>query len=313
VLYPTRGWSAHDLPDLSGRHVIVTGATSGIGLETAVALAGAGASVMVTARDPARGNAARTRVRRAAPRAEVEVGALDLADLSSVRSFAAEHRDRPLDLLINNAGVMAVPPRRTADGFELQMGTNHLGHFALTGLLLPALLRAKAPRVVTVSSVMHWWGSLNFADLMTERRYDPWVAYARSKLANLLFARELGRRAAAAATNLASVAAHPGVSRTNLFQVGPQMAGRRATGVVMRVGTALLAQSARAGALPLLRAAVDPELSSGDYLGPRGPGEWRGRPAAARRSANSRDDTAARLLWDASEQLTGVEYRFACR
>jgi len=302
------GWTTADIPDLTGRRAVVTGATSGLGEVTAVELARRGAQVVLTARDAARGGRARETVLRAAPGASVEVAALDLADLESVRSFAAEQATEPLDLLVNNAGVMAVPARRTVDGFELQMATNHLGPFALTGLLLPALLRRPGARVVTVSSFVHWFGSLDFGDLMSERSYDPWQAYARTKLANLLFMRELARRSGDAGLDLVSTAAHPGYARTNLQLVAPQMTGRRGTTAVMRLGNAVLGQSAATGALPQLRAATDPEVRSGDYFGPRGVAEQRGLPKRVRMSANARDDVAARLLWEASEDLTGVTY-----
>jgi NAD(P)-dependent dehydrogenase (short-subunit alcohol dehydrogenase family) len=305
------GWTAADIPDLTGRRAVVTGATSGLGEATAVELARHGAHVVLTARDAARGGRASESVLRAAPGASVEVAALDLADLASVRAFAAEQGAEPLDLLVNNAGVMAVPARRTVDGFELQMATNHLGPFALTGLLLPALLRRPGARVVTVSSFVHWFGSLQMGDLMSEQSYDPWQAYARTKLANLLFMRELGRRAELAGLDgrrFVSAAAHPGYARTNLQYVGPRMAGRRGTEAVVTVGNALLGQSAATGALPQLRAATDPDVRSGDYFGPRGLAEQRGLPRRVRMSANARDNMAARLLWEASEDLTGVIY-----
>src|SRR5215218_7316211 len=302
------GWTTADMPDLTGRRAVVTGATSGLGEVTAVELARRGAQVVLTARDAARGGRARETVLRAAPGASVEVAALDLADLESVRAFAAGQVTEPLDLLVNNAGVMAVPARRTVDGFELQMATNHLGSFAVTGLLLPALLRRPGARVVTVSSFVHRFGSLDFSDLMGQQSYDPWLAYARTKLANLLFMRELARRSADAGLDLVSAAGHPGYARTNLQLVAPQMTGRRGTTAVMRLGNALLGQSAATGALPQLRAATDPEVRSGDYFGPRGVAEQRGLPKRVRMSANARDDVAARLLWEASEALTGVTY-----
>jgi len=306
------GWTADDIPDLTGRRAVVTGATSGLGEATAVQLARHGAHVVLTARDPARGAQAAARVRAAAPDASVEVGALDLADLSSVRAFAAgvvgRHAPEPLDLLVNNAGVMAVPARRTVDGFELQMATNHLGPFALTGLLLPALLRRPGARVVTVSSFLHRFGSLRLGDLMSEQADDPWQAYFRSKLANLLFMRELGRRAAAAGVDLVSTAAHPGWARTDLQHVGPRMTGRRGGVAVARVANAVMGQSAATGALPQLRAATDPGVRSGDYFGPRGLAEQRGLPRRVRMSSAARDELAARSLWETSEQLTGVRY-----
>lgn len=302
------GWTTSDIPDLSGRRAVVTGANSGLGRVTARELARRGAHVVLTARDSAKGAEAVRRIRDEVPDASVEPGLLDLADLSSVRTFAAEVGAEPLDLLVNNAGVMALPRRTTVDGFELQLATNHLGPFALTGLLLPALLRRPGGRVVTVSSMLHWFGSLDFGDLMSERAYDPWTAYHRTKLANLLFMRELGRRALAVGSDLVSAAAHPGYARTNLQYAGPQMAGRRGTEAVMRLGNALLGQSADTGALPQLRAATDPDVRSGDYFGPRGAAEQRGLPKRVRMSSNAQDDTAARLLWEASEDLTGVRY-----
>jgi len=302
------GWTAADIPDLTGRRAVVTGATSGLGEATAVELARHGAHVVLTARNPERGERSAARVLAAAPDASVEVAALDLADLASVRAFAAGQTGQPLDLLVNNAGVMAVPERRTVDGFELQIATNHLGPFALTGLLLPALLRRPGPRVVTVSSIVHWFGALRLGDLMSERSYDPWQAYSQSKLANLLFMRELGRRAALAGADLVSAAAHPGWARTNLQYVGPRMAGRRGTETAVKAVNAVLGQSAETGALPQLRAATDPGVRSGDYFGPRGPAGQRGLPRRARMSRNAGDDRAASLLWEASEQLTGVPY-----
>jgi NAD(P)-dependent dehydrogenase (short-subunit alcohol dehydrogenase family) len=304
-LFP--GWTAADIPDLTGRRAVVTGASSGLGLETARVLAAHGAEVVMTSRDPVRGEQAVRRVLAQVPGASVEHAPLDLADLDSVRGFADRVGEPPLDLLVNNAGVMAVPPRHTADGFELQMGTNHLGHFALTGLLLPALLARPGARVVTVSSFLHWFGSLDFADLMSERSYDPWRAYSGSKLANLLFVRELTRRAREVGVDLVSVGAHPGYARTNLVAAGPAT-GRRQTGAVLRLGTALVGQSVRTGALPQLRAATDPGVRGGEYLGPRGPAEQRGLPTRVRCSANARDDRAAALLWAESERLTGVTF-----
>ena len=233
--------------------------------------------------------------------------ALDLADLDSVHEFA-EATKAPVDILVNNAGVMAIPPRQTVDGFEMQLGTNHLGHFALTGLLLPALLARPGARVVTVSSTVHRAGAMNFDDLMSEKSYRPWQAYAQSKLANLLFMRELDRRARAAGCDLISAAAHPGYASTNLQSVGPRMAGRRLTGAVMKVGTLVLSQSAAAGALPQLYAATAPGVQGGDYYGPRGLGEQRGLPKKVSMSANALDDDAALRLWERSTELTKVQF-----
>jgi NAD(P)-dependent dehydrogenase (short-subunit alcohol dehydrogenase family) len=302
------GWHAGDIPDLTGRRAIVTGANSGLGFHTALELARHGAEVVMTARDAQKGEDAVRRVRADVPGATVEVAALDLADLGSVASFAAGQDGRPLDLLVNNAGVMATPFRRTADGFELQLGTNHLGHFALTGHLLPALLLRPGARVVTVSSAVHWMGSVDFANLQGEQRYQPWTAYAQSKLANLLFMRELDRRARGAHAQLVSVGAHPGYAATNLQQVGPRMTGSRRRNLAVTVLNRLFAQSPQRGALPQLYAATAPGVSGGDYFGPRGPGEQWGLPKRVRMSGNARDDATARRLWEVSEQLTGVRF-----
>jgi NAD(P)-dependent dehydrogenase (short-subunit alcohol dehydrogenase family) len=301
------GWSASDVPDLTGRRAIVTGATSGLGLETARVLAARGAHVLLTGRDEQRTDQAVRRVRAAVPGGSVEPAGLDLADLSSVRAFAAQTGALPVDLLVNNAGVMALPSREvTLDGFERQVGTNHLGHFALTGLLLPALLAAPAPRVVTVSSIMHWIGVMTVDDLQSEQRYDPWQAYARSKLANLLFARELNRRVRAAGVDLVSVAAHPGYTRTRLVANGPAQ-GHPVLGAAFRAGSALVGQGVRSGALPQLRAATDPAVTGGEFVGPRVLG-WRGLPVHARRAAAARDDGSQDALWAESERLTGVRF-----
>jgi len=298
------GWSTSDMPDLSGRVAVVTGANSGLGVHTAEGLARAGARVIATARDRARGEEAVGRMD-----GDVELRVLDLADLSSVRSFA-DGVDEPLDLLINNAGVMAIPRRETADGFEMQFGTNHLGHFALTGLLLPRLLATDSPRVVTVSSGAHHAGKIDFDDLMGERNYGPWRAYGQSKLANLLFTLELQRRADAADVPLLATAAHPGYANTNLQYVGPEMAGSRLKKLGMRVANTVLAQSAAAGALPTLYAAVE-DLPGGAYAGPGGFRESRGAPTLVPMSRAAADEETARRLWEVSEELTGVRYEFA--
>jgi NAD(P)-dependent dehydrogenase (short-subunit alcohol dehydrogenase family) len=300
-------WRARDIPDLTGRRAIVTGSNSGLGFQTALELARHGAAVLMTTRDHNAGQDAIRRVRETAPGADVSCRHLDLADLGSVREFA-EANKTPIDILVNNAGVMAIPPRQTSDGFEMQLGTNHLGHFALTGLLLPALLARPGARVVTVSSTVHRAGAINFDDLMSEKSYRPWQAYAQSKLANLLFMRELDRRARAAGCDLISAAAHPGYASTNLQSVGPRMARRRLTGAVMKVGTLVLGQSAAAGALPQLYAATAPGVQGGDYYGPRGLAEQRGLPKKVAMSANARDDDAALRLWERSAELTKVQF-----
>ncbi|MGF1661674.1 MAG: oxidoreductase [Kineosporiaceae bacterium] len=290
--------------DLTGRTVAVTGATSGLGLASARALAGRGARVILTARDAGRGEAAAAGVREAVPDADLTVESLDLADLASVRAFAERltAATSRLDLLLNNAGVMMPPRRRTtADGFELQLGTNHLGHWVLTALLLPVLLATPGARVVTVSSLAARGGRLSEADLRSDVPYRPAGAYATSKLANLVFALELDRRLREAGRDTRSLAAHPGVSATNLA------ATTGLPGPLVRLG-ALLMQSAEHGALPQLHAATAPDVRGGDYYGPAGPGELRGR--RVRRlplPAPARDPGAAGRLWAVSRDLTGVD------
>jgi NAD(P)-dependent dehydrogenase (short-subunit alcohol dehydrogenase family) len=297
-------WSTKDMPDQSGRFAVVTGANSGLGFHTALELARAGARVVLAARSRERGEAALARMD-----GDVELRLLDLADLSSVREFAASV-DEPLDLLVNNAGVMALPPRKTADGFEMQLGTNHLGHFALTGLLLPRLLEAAEPRVVTVSSFVHKMGKIDFDDLQSESGYDRWRAYAQSKLANLLFALELQRRADAADLNLLSVAAHPGYAATNLQYAGPEMEGSRLRKLMMRIGNTVMAQSDAAGALPTLYAATQ-DVPGAAYAGPSGFREQRGAPTLVGMTKRAADPDTARRLWEVSEELTGVSYEFS--
>jgi NAD(P)-dependent dehydrogenase (short-subunit alcohol dehydrogenase family) len=290
------GWKTGSIPDLSGRRAVVTGANSGIGYRTALELAAHGASVVLACRDAERGAAALGRLRASAPDADARLGSLDLADLSSVRAFAATRRDVPLDILVNNAGVMAPPRRQTADGFETQFGINHLGHFALTGLLLPNLLAAEAPRVVTVTSMLAWGGRIHFDDLHGERRYHRWPAYVQAKLANLIFARELARRVPA----LVSVAAHPGFAATNLHQNASRL-----TGVIFNLGR-ICAQSAAAGAWPLLYAATAPDVIPGATYGPRG--LLRGHPTRVRSQRYASGAEVGRRLWEISAELTGVSY-----
>jgi NAD(P)-dependent dehydrogenase (short-subunit alcohol dehydrogenase family) len=288
-------WTPADMADQSGRTFVVTGANSGIGFAAARELAGAGARVVLAVRDVAKGEAAAAELA-----GEPEVRPLDLADLGSVRAFAAG-LDRDVDVLVNNAGVMATPHRVTADGFEMQLGTNHLGHFALTGLLLPRI----RDRVVTISSGAHRGGRIKFDDLQSERSYQRWLAYCQSKLANLLFMYELQRRLDAAGSSLRSVAAHPGYAATNLQSHTESIQDR-----IMALGNRLLAQSDEQGAWPTLYAATTPELKGGSYVGPDGFLEQRGNPKLVGSSSAARDEDAARRLWEVSEELTGVRYQF---
>ncbi|MEU4994869.1 oxidoreductase [Streptomyces sp. NPDC021622] len=304
------GWNASDIPDQSGRTAVVTGANSGIGYVTARELARRGARVVLACRSEERGSRALARLRSEVPGAEAEFRRLDLGDLGSVREFAASYESEAqggLDLLINNAGVMALPYRQTVDGLETQFGVNHLGHFALTGLLLPLLLRTPGARIVTVSSGMHAVANIDIDDLNSERSYRRWIAYGRSKTANLLFVHELARRLAAAGSDVVAAAAHPGYASTNLQAAAPRMEGRKAAERFMRIGNGLVAQSADAGALPTLFAATAPGVRPDSFTGPRILG-WRGAPARSWRAGWTKSDVAAGRLWEASEGLTGVGY-----
>jgi NAD(P)-dependent dehydrogenase (short-subunit alcohol dehydrogenase family) len=317
----SNSWSAEEIPDQSGRTAVVTGANSGIGLVTARELARHGATVVVACRDTSKGDDAVAQMRAElgpeGDAAALHVRKLDLADLDSVRSFASETAAAfpdGLDLLINNAGVMAPPRSETADGFELQFGTNHLGHFALTGLLFDELKKRPGSRVVTVSSNAHKMGKLNFEDLQSEHSYRRWNAYAQSKLANLVFAIDLQRRIGDAGLDMASMAAHPGLSATNLGSAGTGTGNgllNLVTTPFLMFSNAFLAQDAYHGALPTLFAAVSPGLAGGSYIGPDGIGEHRGSPTivAPRKVAN--DPEVAGHLWDKSVALTGVEYDFS--
>lgn len=313
-------WTAADIPSQAGKLALVTGANSGIGFHTALELARAGSGVILACRDLVKADGARARILSAVSGAQVEGLALDLASLESVRVAAATLTagGRRLDRLINNAGVMALPERRaTADGFELQLGTNHLGHFALTGLLMPMLLRpapegAMEPeaRIVTVSSIAHRGATMNFDDLQWERGYKPWPAYRRSKLANLLFGFELERRLAGARARAISVVAHPGVANTNLFAAGPGQGG----GLIAKLipfFIALIGQSEAMGALPSLYAATSPEAHGGRFYGSGGFRQMRGYPAEVRAETPAYDERTAARLWQVSEELTGVRYPLA--
>ncbi|MGW6402033.1 oxidoreductase [Streptomyces sp. NPDC055134] len=302
------GWNASDIPDQSGRTAVVTGANSGIGYITARELARKGAHVVLACRSEARGTAALDRLRSEVPGAQAEFEQLDLGDLSSVRKFAGCHSSgERLDLLINNAGVMALPQGRTADGFETQFGVNHLGHFALTGLLLPRLLDTPGARVVSVSSMFHALSDIDIADLNSERRYRRWIAYGRSKTANLLFTHELARKLAARGSDVVAASAHPGYASTNLATQGVRMEGRKAVERVVELGNRVIAQSAEAGALPTLYAATAPGVLPDSFTGPSLM-MWRGAPAKSWRAGRTLDDVAGERLWAASEQLTGVTF-----
>ena len=302
-------WSVADIPPQSGKLAVVTGATGGLGYETALALARAGAEVLVTGRNAEKGRVAIEQIKRAVPSANVSFAMLDLASLAAIRAFAASMlaNGRPLDLLINNAGVMDLPTRRlTEDGFELQFGTNHLSHFALTALLLPLLRKAQAPRVVNVSSLAHRGGKIDFRNLQAERKYNSWAAYQQSKLANLLFTFELQRRSDAYGWGLMSNAAHPGYARTELIPNGPGTGGLKGFG--MKVLGSFMSHSAAAGALPTLFAAASPEAEPNRYYGPNGFYELKGPVAPAKVFPQAEDEAVARKLWEVSEQLTGVKW-----
>ncbi len=300
-------WTENDIEEQAGRTVLVTGANSGLGFETARALAAHGARVLMTARDESKGLAAAARVRDESPGADVELVLLDLADLDDVRR-AVDQLDGPLDVLINNAGVMMPPRSLSPQGQELQFATNHLGHFALTGLLLDRL-RASADagrdaRVVTVSSMLHRNGRIHYDDITGERGYSPTGFYGQSKFANVLFGLELDRRLRSAGSGVRSVLAHPGYAATHLQSSGP-------TGIMkqlMAIGNRVMAQSAAAGARSELYAATAPGVSGGEYIGPDGIGEQRGHPKVVQPVGRATDRADARRLWDLSEELTGVHY-----
>lgn len=316
----SRGWSAEDIGDLSGRTAVVTGGNSGIGLVTCRELAGHGARVIVACRDEEKGRRAIDRMRvdlsPAGDEARLEVRPLDLASLESVREFTeslSAELDDGLDLLVNNAGVMAPPRQETSDGFELQFGTNHLGHFALTGLLFEHLKRAPEARVVTVSSNAHKLARLDLDDPQSEQRYFRWRAYANSKLANLIFALDLQSRIDEAGLDIKSEAAHPGVSATNLTSAGNSIGGSLfslASKPFLKLSDLLVAQDAEHGALPLLYAATCPELPGGSYIGPDGPGEVRGHPTVVAPRRAALNVRTADRLWDLSSELTGVDFDF---
>ena len=304
------GWTKANMPDLNGKVAIVTGANSGLGYEVTKGLAEKGAHVVLACRNLQKATPALEQLRRETAAASLDVMALDLADLASIQRFAAAFTQRydRLDILCNNAGLMAIPRRETKDGFEMQFGTNHLGHFALTGHLIDLVMRTPGARVVNVSSGLHQQGKMNFDDLMGKQQYREGDAYSQSKLANLLFAYELERKLRATAVTAISVGTHPGYAATNLQGVGPAMSGSRAKAWLMKAANAIFAQSAEMGALPLLMAATDPTVNGCDYIGPTGTLGMRGYPAKVRSSPASYDEGAAQRLWAVSETLTGVRY-----
>ena len=303
-------WTEADITDQSGRVCVVTGANSGLGLETALALAAHGAWVVLAVRNLDKGAEAIAHIRRRAPHADLHLQRLDLSSLDSIRSAARELRDNTdrIDLLINNAGVMYTPRQQTTDGFELQLGTNHIGHFALTGLLLDRLLPVEGSRIVTVSSIAHRILSrIDFDDLHAQRRYNRISAYGRSKLANLLFTYELQRRLTEAGAPTAALAAHPGVTHTEIGRHSRRtrhIPGERRLRRLVRRTT----QPAETGALATLRAATDPSAEGGQYYGPGGAMEMRGHPVVVTSNRRSHDPDTQRRLWAASQQLTGVLY-----
>jgi NAD(P)-dependent dehydrogenase (short-subunit alcohol dehydrogenase family) len=302
-------WSTADIPPLNGKSAVITGATGGLGYETALALAGAGANVVLTGRNEAKGRQALQTIRRQFPKAEIAYETLDLANLASVAEFAGRYAaaHTSLDLLVNNAGVMALPRRQvTSDGFEMQLGTNYLGHYALTAHLLPLLRQGHQPRVVNLSSLAHRSGAINFGDLQSAKSYSSWKAYCQSKLAMLMFALELQRRSDAAGWGLMSNAAHPGFARTDLIANGPG-----ANSLMSQLGRfvqPLISQSAAAGALPTLFAATSPDAKPAGYYGPNGFYEMKGPPVPAKIMPQAKDAAAAARLWDVSAKLTGVSF-----
>jgi len=308
--HPVPSWNASQIPDQSDRLAVITGATGGLGYETALELARAGAEVILTGRSQTKGLGAVNRILAVCPGAKVSFEPLDLASLASVgafvQRFSAAHAS--LDLLINNAGVMALPTRQTTvDGFEQQLGTNYLGHFALTLALLPQLRAGQQPRVVNLSSVAHKQGRIDFEDLQGAKGYRPWKAYAQSKLAMLMFSLEFQRRSEAKGWGVLALAAHPGWARTDLVTNGPRVGGRFSLlWSLARCFEPLLSHSAAEGALPTLFAATAPEAKGGGYYGPRGLGEMKGLPGPAKLSARSQDAAVAARLWELSEKLTST-------
>jgi len=305
-------WTVADMGDQSSLIVLVTGANSGLGLASARAFARSGAQVLMACRNLDRGNAALEQVSSVATGAEPQLVELDLADFESIERASQQVAESVghLDVLLNNAGVMALPLCRTAQGHEMQFGTNHLGHFALTARLLPLLLASEKARVVTTSSGAHRIGKMRWQDLDWQKDYQKWPAYGQSKLANLMFSFELERQAVAAKTTLSSMAAHPGYASTHLQAAGPELAGQALMGRVMAAGNKVFAQSAAQGALPQLFAATSPEAVGGCYYGPSGLGEMRGNPQLVQATSSALKTQEWAKLWSASEELTGLSFNW---
>lgn len=300
-------WDIRNMPDLPGKVIIVTGGNSGLGYESVKAFAEKGAQVILASRSADRGEEARASILGDVPKGKIEVMTLDMADLSSVKAFSQEFKKKHdrLDVLMNNAGIMTTPYFRTRDGFEGQMGTNHIGHFALTAHLMDLLKRTKGARVVNVSSNAHKAGTMDFDNLLFEegKGYSPMKAYGRSKLSNLLFTYELQRWFDKNGIEAIAVAAHPGFSETNLVRYIDKKVAYR----IFKPLVSLMAQSAAMGALPQIRAAVDPEVTGGEYYGPSGMGEMKGYPVRVKSNGKTHDREDARRLWEVSEELTGVK------
>ncbi|MBE0653949.1 MAG: SDR family NAD(P)-dependent oxidoreductase [Bacteroidales bacterium] len=305
-----RKWTTEDIPDLTGKVIIVTGGNSGLGFESVKAFAKMGAKVILASRSLEKGEAAKQKIRKGNPKAKIKVFTLDLGDLESIKKFASSflNSHTRLDVLLNNAGIMMTPYFKTKDGFEGQVGINHLGHFALTGLLSGILLKTKGSRLINVSSGAHKRGNMDFENLLFEngKDYSPIKAYGRSKLANLLFTYELQRRLEISGAETIAVAAHPGVAQTNL---GSYMLKNFLIRIMMPIFY-LISQDQAMGALPQIRASVDPEVKGGDYYGPDGRNEMKGNPVKVQSNKASHNKEDARRLWEESEKLTGVSFPF---
>jgi NAD(P)-dependent dehydrogenase (short-subunit alcohol dehydrogenase family) len=299
-----------EIASQQGKTVVITGANSGLGFESAKFLAAKGATVVLACRDTSKAETATLEIRKATPDAKLEVLALDLSSLKSVENFAGifSKKYASLDVLLNNAGLMAIPRRLTADGFEMQLGTNHLGHFALTMHLLPLLEKAQAPRIVSVSSLAHRFGKMNFDDLMGAQTYSAWPAYGQSKLANLLFTFELERRLRRSQKRSIAVGAHPGYASTNLQSVAAKMNNSTLVEKIMDVGNSLVAQSAAQGAAPQLCAGFHQDVSGADFFGPDGLFEMRGSPTRVGTHKKAKNETDAQKLFEVSERLTGLQF-----